>query len=254
MTKNKGQKRRRLLPLLFLCTSKCSDAFRSNRYQPVALLQKEGLHIGGARNGWRRCLLLPSLSTADGEEDEPELTVPLSPSFAGAPEAAASVTPSEWLQKTVLSGVEPTPDVWAFLTVYFVQGALGLARLATTFFLKDDLHLGPAESAALLGVTSIPWVIKPVYGFLSDSFPILGYRRRSYLILAGFMGSAAWIALSSSAVVSTPTQALVALTITSLGVALSDVVVDSLVVAKTRDTYGGDPATAGALQSLCWGE
>lgn len=28
--------------------------------------------------------------------------------------------------------------------VYFVQGILGLARLAVTYFLKDDLHLDPA--------------------------------------------------------------------------------------------------------------
>lgn len=29
--------------------------------------------------------------------------------------------------------------------VYFVQGVLGLARLAVSFYLKDDLHLDPAE-------------------------------------------------------------------------------------------------------------
>jgi hypothetical protein len=29
--------------------------------------------------------------------------------------------------------------------VYFVQGVLGLARLAVSFYLKDDLHLEPAE-------------------------------------------------------------------------------------------------------------
>lgn len=29
--------------------------------------------------------------------------------------------------------------------VYFVQGILGLSRLATSFFFKDDLHIDPAE-------------------------------------------------------------------------------------------------------------
>lgn len=79
-----------------------------------------------------------------------------------------------WLQNNVLLGVEPTPEVAAIMTTYFVQGALGLARLATTFYLKDDLGMGPAESGALLGLASLPWVIKPVYGFLSDSVPIFG--------------------------------------------------------------------------------
>lgn len=36
----------------------------------------------------------------------------------------------------------------------------GLARLATTFFFKDDLGLSPAETAALTGIFSLPWIIK----------------------------------------------------------------------------------------------
>merc|ERR1719424_791470 len=31
--------------------------------------------------------------------------------------------------------------------------------------------LAPAEQAALMGVTTLPWVIKPVYGFLTDGLP-----------------------------------------------------------------------------------
>ena len=57
-----------------------------------------------------------------------------------------------------------------------VQGALGLASLARTFFLKDQLGLSPGEVAALSGLVSLPWVIKPVYGFLTDGLPIFGYR------------------------------------------------------------------------------
>ncbi|KAF3685264.1 GDSL esterase/lipase CPRD49 [Capsicum annuum] len=33
--------------------------------------------------------------------------------------------------------------------VYFVQGVLGHARLAVSFYLKDDLHLDPAEDATV---------------------------------------------------------------------------------------------------------
>lgn len=74
-------------------------------------------------------------------------------------------------------GIPLTSDIWAILVVYFVQGALGLARLATTFFLKDELHLAPAEVAALSGLFTLPWVLKPLYGFLSDGVPLFGYRR-----------------------------------------------------------------------------
>lgn len=42
-------------------------------------------------------------------------------------------------------GVDMSPDNFAVAMVYFVQGVLGLARLAVSFYLKDDLHLDPAE-------------------------------------------------------------------------------------------------------------
>ena len=48
-------------------------------------------------------------------------------------------------RKWQLFGVEISPDTTAIAMVYFVQGILGLARLAVSYFLKDDLHLDPAE-------------------------------------------------------------------------------------------------------------
>lgn len=76
-----------------------------------------------------------------------------------------------------VQGITLTWDILAIMAVYFVQGALGLARLATTFFFKDELHLDPAQVAALSGLFTLPWVFKPLYGFLSDALPIFGYRR-----------------------------------------------------------------------------
>lgn len=38
------------------------------------------------------------------------------------------------------------------------------------------------------GLKALPWIIKPVYGILSDAMPLLGYHRRSYLILFGLLG------------------------------------------------------------------
>jgi hypothetical protein len=40
-------------------------------------------------------------------------------------------------------------------------------------------------------ITSLPWTVKPLYGFITDSFPIWGMRRRPYLILAGLLGECA---------------------------------------------------------------
>lgn len=174
-----------------------------------------------------------------------------SPSMRGERQRVNNVNrspvPDELVQK-IFAGFDPSPELAAILLVYFVQGALGISRLAVSFFLKDALHLSPAETAALTGFTAIPWLIKPLYGFLSDSLPLFGYRRRSYLVGAGAIGVAAWSWLATG--VESASTALLACILTSLSVAVSDVVVDSIVVQRVR----GLPAErSGALQSLCWG-
>ncbi len=152
-----------------------------------------------------------------------------------------------WIKK-VFFGHEPTPELIAILSVYFVQGILGLARLAVSFFLKDELALSPAQVSALMGVAAIPWVIKPVFGFISDGLPLFGYRRRPYLILSGLLGTIAWVSLAT--VVNTAWAATLAISLSSLSVAISDVIVDSLVVERARaESF----SRAGSLQSLSWG-
>jgi folate/biopterin transporter len=150
--------------------------------------------------------------------------------------------------KNLFFGQEPTPELIAILLVYFVQGVLGLARLAISFFLKDELGLNPAQVSALIGIAAIPWVIKPVLGFISDGLPIFGYRRRPYLILSGIVGAIAWIGLAT--VVNNAWTAIAAMILSSLSIAISDVIVDSLVVERARTESLSE---VGSLQSLCWG-
>lgn len=152
------------------------------------------------------------------------------------------------LTKKLFLGHEPSPELIAILLVYFVQGILGLARLAVSFFLKDDLGLSPAEVSALIGFAALPWMVKPLFGFISDGLPIFGYRRRPYLILSGFLGMLAWVALAT--VVHSAWAAMAAIALSSLSIAFSDVIVDSIVVERAR---GESLGNAGSLQSLCWG-
>ncbi len=154
-------------------------------------------------------------------------------------------TPSGWSK--LFFGQEPTLELIAILMVYGVQGVLGLAKLAVSFFLKDQLALSPAQVAALMGVAALPWVIKPLFGFISDGLPVFGYRRRPYLVLAGLLGAGAWLSLAT--LVHTPVMATLAIAMTSLSVAFSDVLVDSLIVERAR---GESLSKSGSLQSLCW--
>lgn len=145
-------------------------------------------------------------------------------------------------------GVDLSPDNVAVSMVYFVQGVLGLARLAVSFYLKDDLHLDPAETAVITGFSALPWLIKPLYGFISDSVPLFGYRRRSYLVLSGLLGALSWSLMATF--VDSKYSAASCILLGSLSVAFSDVVVDSMVVERAR---GESQCMSGSLQSLCWG-
>ncbi len=154
----------------------------------------------------------------------------------------------ESFTQKVFFGNEPTPELMAILMVYFVQGILGLARLAVSFFMKDELGLSPAQVSALVGIAAIPWMVKPLFGFLSDGLPIFGYRRRPYLILSGLLGAVAWLLMAT--VVHSAWAATAAMVLSSLAIAVSDVIVDSLVVERARTESTSD---AGSLQALCWG-
>ena len=152
------------------------------------------------------------------------------------------------LTQKILLGNEPSAELIAILAIYFVQGILALSRLAVSFFLKDELLLSPVQMSVIMGICSIPWMIKPLYGFISDSLPLFGYHRKPYIVLSGILGCTAWVCLGT--VVHTSTTATIMIVLSSLSVAISDVIVDSIVVERARSE---SEAKIGSLQSLCWG-
>lgn len=86
-----------------------------------------------------------------------------------------------------------------FAIVYVVEG-IGQARVGIiyqplTYFLKVT-GWTPVEVTAYLAVLNFPWIIKPVFGLVSDFVPLFGYRRKSYLIVASVcaVGAYGWIA------------------------------------------------------------
>jgi MFS family permease len=86
-----------------------------------------------------------------------------------------------------------------FAIVYVVEG-IGQARVGIIFqplnnYLKV-IGWTPVQVTAYLAILNFPWIIKPVFGLVSDFIPLFGYRRKSYLIIASICaaGAYAWIA------------------------------------------------------------
>jgi hypothetical protein len=83
-----------------------------------------------------------------------------------------------------------------FYQQFIIIGVIELSRLAINYLFKDDFLLDPYEMSLIMGITSIPWVIKPLWGYTSDTFPILGYRRKSYLVFLSFVQTFLWLVLT----------------------------------------------------------
>jgi hypothetical protein len=94
-------------------------------------------------------------------------------------------TPFYWFK--MLANETHWSFVFGVLVVYGINQGLGGAfnRVGTDYYMKDVQKVQPSESQIYQGIISIPWLVKPLWGLLTDVLPILGYRRRPYFIFAG---------------------------------------------------------------------
>ena len=67
--------------------------------------------------------------------------------------------------------------------------------LAMSYYFKDILDLNPAEMSFYNSILSFIWVLKPIFGFIADSYAICGSHRRAYLVIFSLIGSAGWLLL-----------------------------------------------------------
>jgi MFS family permease len=141
------------------------------------------------------------------------------------------------------------PLAIVFASVYFfsLNGLGALPTLAVNFLLKDKAGLTPERMAYFQAVTLIAWVIKPLWGMISDLFPIFGSRRKSYLILTSFVAASAWLVLAFLPDPSVVGLLLLLMTLIYMAYAFQDVVTDGLMVEA------GQPLNmTGQFQSIQW--
>lgn len=138
--------------------------------------------------------------------------------------------------------------VFGVVVVYgFSQGLGGsLYRIASDYYWKDVRMVQPSAAQIYQGIIYIPWVLKPIWGLLTDVVPIVGYQRRPYFILAGLLG------LISTLVVSLYSKmpifiTLILLIASSGGVAIADVTIDACAAKNSIRS----PLLAADIQSLC---
>lgn len=126
--------------------------------------------------------------------------------------------------------------VFLFGLAYFAQGlgqAGGLISQPLNYYLKQGLGLDSAQVSDYLAILTLPWMIKPLYGLVSDYLPLFGYRRKTWLLLVNLAAAGGFLWLAGL------TQAgtiVIALTLTAFGTAASDVIIDALMVENGERT------------------
>jgi BT1 family len=124
------------------------------------------------------------------------------------------------------------------LLTYFAYGASGITSVAALYYQKDALGITPAEAAAIAFWVGLPWSMKMVIGVSSDVYPILGSRRKAYLLLGALCSLGGYFLLAAG--VSGKTAFLVAVVLVAVGFMIQDVVADALSVevAQTDEEIG----------------
>jgi MFS family permease len=137
--------------------------------------------------------------------------------------------------RPILSGSPPGQAISRLMLFFgivytvegFCQAKAGVMWQPLTHYLKQTQGWDTVQIAASLAVLDVPWVIKPIYGIISDFLPLLGYRRRSYLLLANAGAVAAFLWTTQ---VLAPSAIVFALLLTAIAMAMASTVCGALLV------------------------
>ena len=122
----------------------------------------------------------------------------------------------------------PFSFLFAIGLQYFNNGMNTIITLACLDVFRQIYQLEPAKTSQFTAIMVLPWSPKILYGFFTDTFPIFGSRKRSYLILMGLVQGATLVVVFFP--IENVTFFVSMLTLKALSGAVMDVVVDGLMV------------------------
>ena len=124
--------------------------------------------------------------------------------------------------------------MWYFAIVYIAEGwaqTSGVIKQPLYHYLYGEMHWDANQVGFYMMLLSIPWWIKFLYGMLSDSCPIFGYRRKSYLVLTNLVAVGSYFALKMT---SSPWPMLPSLMLIVASMAFASALCGALVVDMAK--------------------
>ena len=127
-----------------------------------------------------------------------------------------------------------------FGLVYVVEGigqTGGLIAQPLNYYLKETFGWTPVQVTAYLTILNLPWIIKPVYGIVTDFLPLFGYRRKAYLVIANAAGAGAYCWVTQ---ITAPGQLVFALLLTAYAMAISSTLCGAILVENGQRLGASD--------------
>jgi MFS family permease len=126
--------------------------------------------------------------------------------------------------------------------VYFTQGIEGVPGLALFFYLKEKLHLNASTIMYLSTLTTLAWLIKPIWGYLCDNY----MTKKSWIIFSLLGSLVTCLVLGLSPII--PLFALIPLLMfDDWNTAVRDVATDGIMCVEGKETN-----TCDKIQSIQW--
>eukprot|EP00391_Amoebophrya_sp_Ameob2_P012265 CAMPEP_0178996536 /NCGR_PEP_ID=MMETSP0795-20121207/8418_1 /TAXON_ID=88552 /ORGANISM="Amoebophrya sp., Strain Ameob2" /LENGTH=680 /DNA_ID=CAMNT_0020688927 /DNA_START=142 /DNA_END=2184 /DNA_ORIENTATION=- len=145
-------------------------------------------------------------------------------------------------------------DLYGFKLLFMLFAAQHLLKgFAGTFvsqperFIYKSYHVEGPQVQIYMGVSGLPWAMKPIVGLLSDLVPIGGYNKRPYILIASVLGVFSMVCL---AFVQVPVIVIVLL---FFCIALQRSVCDLLTEAKYAEALKKKPQHGPDLMTFVWG-
>jgi folate/biopterin transporter len=126
-----------------------------------------------------------------------------------------------------------------------LNSTLGLVKLS---YCKKTLKIDGNACQTMSSIAMTPWSIKGVFGVLSDSYPLFGYHKKSYIIVAAFFGTAAFVGLAALPI-NTANIAALFMFLANVQIAVSDLLCEG----KYAELMQAKPKTGSSMVSYVWG-
>ena len=131
--------------------------------------------------------------------------------------------------------------------VAFLQGLNDLNILTMFYYYKELLLFTVIKLQIIQSLVMLPWLMKPLFGFLSDNYPLGGTRRKSYLMMVCLIEMSMYLYIST--IPHSPPIVIAINMIVVMSIVFKNILAEGMVVELTQEVQRTGQAAKDFIQS-----